>query len=120
MPGLGDVFANSGNEAVDVNRFVQDRAGAGAEGFNLYSCRSCHHHYRRMLAVLKRTNELNQLHAVHAGHFVTHQYDVVVLASPQRFVRANAVTNRRYLPVVVSEDCGEKPCYAPGAFSNEY
>ena len=120
MPGLGDVFANSGNEAVDVNGFVQDRACAGAEGFGLYSCRSCHHHYRRMLAVLKRTNELNQLHAVHAGHFVTHQYDVVVLASAQRFVRALAVIRRRDLPVVVSEDCGEKPCYAPGAFSNEY
>jgi len=120
MPGLGDVFANSGNEAVDVNGFVQDRAGAGAEGFSLYSCRSCHHHYRRMFAVLKRTNELSQLHAVHARHFVTHQHDVVVLASPQRFVRALAVAKRRDLPVVVSEDRGEKPCYAPGAFSNEY
>ena len=120
MPGLGDVFTNSGNEAEDVNGFVQDRVGACAEGLSLYSCRSCHHHYRRMLAVLKRTNEFSQLHAARARNYVTHQYDIVVLASPQRFVRAKSVTIRRDLPVVVSEDRGEKACYAPGAFSNEY
>ena len=120
MPGLGDVFANSGNQTVDVNGFVQDRACAGAEGFNLYSCLPCHHHYRRMLAVFKPTNELSQLNAVRARHLITHQYDVVVLAAAQRFVRVLAVTSRSDVPVVVSEDCGEKPCYAPGAFSNEY
>ena len=120
MPGLGDVFADSCNEAVDVNGLVQDCAGAGAEGFSLYPCGSRHHHYRRMFAVLKRTNELSQLHAVYARHFVTHQHDVVVLASAQRFIRALAVAKRRDLPVVVSEDCGKKLCHAPGAFSNEY
>ena len=120
MPDLRYVLTNSGDEAVYIKGLVQDLVGAGAEGFKFYSCASRHHHHRRMLAVLKSANERSQLHAVHAMPFVTHQYDVVVLASAQRFVCALSVTTQRDLPVVVSEDRGKKPRYALVGFSNEY